>query len=65
MDTPDSEDSDDDEDEEGYSSEEDDYEGWFWTRAERLKDIWFNDSQKERHEEVYSWDEESRPVRLA
>lgn len=57
------EDSDDDEDEEGYSSDEDDYEGWFWTRAESLKDIWFQDSQKERHFEVSTWDEESRPVR--
>jgi len=61
----DEEDSDDDEDEEVDSSEGDDYEGWFFTRVERLKDIWFNDLQKERHEEVYTWDEESRPVRLA
>jgi hypothetical protein len=57
------EESDDEEDEEGYSNEEDDYEGWFWTSAESLKDIWFQDSQKERHSEVYTWDEESRPMR--
>jgi hypothetical protein len=57
------EDSDDDEDEEGYSSEEDNYEGCFRTSAESLKNVWFQDSQKERHFEVYTWDEESRPVR--
>jgi hypothetical protein len=62
----DEEDSDDDEeDEEVDSSEGDNYEGWFFTRAEKLKDIWFDDLQKERHDEVYNWDEESRPVRLA
>lgn len=52
------EDSDDDEDEEGYSSDDNDYEGWFWTSAESLKDIWLQDSRKERRFEVYVWDEE-------
>ena len=52
-----------DEDEEDYSSDEDEYEGWFWTRGESLKNIWFEDSQKDVDFEVYTWDKGSRPVR--
>lgn len=54
-----------DDDDEDYLSDENEYEGWFWTRAESLKNIWFEDSQKVRNSEVYTWDEESRPVRQA
>ena len=50
-------------DEEGDSSDEYNYEGWFWTRAESLKKMWSENSRKERHSEVYTWDKESRPVR--
>ena len=46
------------------SNEDDGYEGWFWTKADSLKAIWFEDGQKERHDEVYTWDEQSRPVHL-
>jgi hypothetical protein len=56
-------DSDNDEDED-CSIKDDGYEGWFWTRAESLNAIWFEDGQKERHGEVYTWDEESRLVHL-
>jgi hypothetical protein len=59
----DEEESDDDEDDD-CSTEDDGYEGWFWTKADSLKAIWFEDGQKERHDEVYTWDEQSRPVHL-